>query len=229
MPLPLLLILAAVPARSAVVYTYPAPAADPLEYHMPLRALRERLPIDKERFQAHLQRFVDQTYLKAFRRLGDRNDFAHAHFLVDDRSGRPAAILYHTQERADVSKDYVDREARNWLQWIDSPLEAVNAFRYRYARPPRSIADEDWYRFTDRYTVVEQMLDPGSLGFTPRPVAHGAVRQFNFPAVSCARLADRRAKGDNAVSVVLPTGETVCLLLVDVSCYSSARECRPSR
>src|ERR1700722_10749946 len=88
------------------------------------RSAESGLPGDLSRagFESLLQRFVDQSYLKGFRHLGDERDFDHGHILFD-ASGKPVAILYHTQELAlgqprDSEFGYLNPETRNWIQWV---------------------------------------------------------------------------------------------------------------
>lgn len=171
------------------------------------------------RAQRLLQAFVAKAYLKGFRHLGDENDFDHAHLLFASSSGtlKPAGILYHTQELARLysqarpgSKyDYVDREARNWIQWLDHEDRVENANRYRRARYPESrswrlFAEIDEPRYREYHTITEKMLDPELLGFEV-----SLSRQWEFRRVACpaARVSD------DPIEVILPTNERVCLHL----------------
>ncbi|MFI5361807.1 MAG: hypothetical protein ACHQ49_07540 [Elusimicrobiota bacterium] len=161
-----------------------------------------------------LQRFVEGAYLKAFRHLGDERDFDHGHVL-SDASGRPLAILYHTQElaRGEPSGsgfDYVDSEARNWIQWIDGG-RVENASRYRRRDYPRTAA-WDWFRASElpaldeHRTILDKMLDPALI-----PVDVSKSKQWVFTRVPCG---DARPGTDSKdMRILLPTREVVCLAL----------------
>jgi hypothetical protein len=164
-------------------------------------------PLSAPAFQALLQRFVDQAYLKGFRHLGDERDFDHGHFLFDDQS-RLVAILYHTQELAGEQTKgsdfgYIDRGARNWIQWVKGG-KIENAGAYLRAQYPSTPA-WDYFRMADlpglkaKHTVLPKMLDP-KLGIDAEK-----TEQHVFTRIPCAPSA--------AMRVVLPTQEEVCLSL----------------
>src|SRR5258708_5497714 len=73
--------------------------------------------------QSLLQDFVSQTYGKSFLLLGERRDFDHGHLLIDS-TGKPIAILYHTQEGVSFQHEpqglLLDPSARNWIEWFDT-------------------------------------------------------------------------------------------------------------
>jgi hypothetical protein len=165
------------------------------------------LPMPVPVLQKLLQRFVDSTYLKAFRHLGDERDFDHGHLLYDD-DGRPVAVLYHTQELAHYAGKgtpfaYIDRGARNWIQWLDDG-RVENAARYARRDYPRS-PSWDWFRaqelpaLREHHTILDKMLDPALLGFTP-----ARSRQWVFTRGDCSTAAAR---------VRLPGAQDVCLAL----------------
>ncbi|MCX5796630.1 MAG: hypothetical protein NTY77_14145 [Elusimicrobia bacterium] len=160
-------------------------------------------------FQSLLQRFVDEQYLKSFRRLGIEDDFDHGHLLFDARSPqRPVAILYHTQELSSDSS--LDPRARNWLQWVDRGT-VEDASRYERKTYPHS-ASWDWFlqrelaALRQRHTILDKMLDPALLG-----VEVSQSRQWVFTRVGCG-VADA-APGSDLIRVVLPAGPAVCLSL----------------
>ncbi|MBI3564892.1 MAG: hypothetical protein HY079_06840 [Elusimicrobia bacterium] len=161
--------------------------------------------LPKERLRGLLQSFADAGWDRRFRRLGDEDDFDHGHLLIDARSGRPRAILYHTQELvADAP------EGRNWLQWLDGRgIEDARA--YERAAYPRSGA-WDWFvardlpRLRARGTVLDKMLDPVRLGFEP-----GAGRQWTFTRVACGSAAEDPSS--SVLRVSRSDGSPVCLAL----------------
>ncbi len=163
-----------------------------------------------ERLQGLLQSFVDTGYGVRFRRLGDENDFDHGHLLLDARTGAAVAILYHTQELVGTPADPGERplsaDGRNWLQWLDG-RGVVNARRYERSSYPRS-GVWDWFvardlpRLRARGTIVDKMLDPALLGFTPS----GSV-QWTFDRAPC--VGGLPAPG--GLRVTLPDGSPVCL------------------
>ena len=184
-----------------------------------VRAARAARPADlqpapsRKEFQALLQHFVDQTYLKGFRHLGDERDFDHGHLLYDGHAN-VVAILYHTQELAadhgaGDGFGYVDSGARNWIQWVaDGRIE--NAARYLRRDYP-STAAWDYFRSLElpaleaKHTVLPKMLDP-VLG-----VDDSKTAQWVFTRVQCAGAAPASAAG--GLRVILPTKEEVCLTL----------------
>jgi hypothetical protein len=134
---------------------------------LPLSAL-----VDLPAFQTHLQSFVDKTYLSAFRELGGEDDFDHAHLLYthegigDDKKLRLFAILYHTQEHADKSGNYVDRYKRNWIQflglegWDANTSEIYNAFYFMYDYVVPTERNISSLQLTKtHYTVHSELLD----------------------------------------------------------------------
>lgn len=166
------------------------------------------------RFRNLLQRFVDKTYLTAFRHLGDERDFDHAHILFDPVTQIPQAILYHTQELAEYyppgsGYEFIDPEARNWIQWIDTPA-IKNARAYERRAFPRS-AYWAWFvarklpSYKKAHTIVDKMLDPALVGAT----AEGSL-QWVFTRVDCG---PPPAPSEPPMVIVLPTGQKVCLTL----------------
>jgi hypothetical protein len=177
------------------------------------RAAAVPAALSKTEFQGLLQHFVDQAYLKGFRHLGDERDFDHGHLLYDSNSNL-VAILYHTQElaadhRAGSDFGYIDSSARNWIQWVnDGRIE--NAARYLRTDYPAT-ATWDYFRTLElpalqsRHTVLPKMLDP-KLGVDASKTA-----QWVFTRVQCGSAAG--AAAPDALRVVLPTKEEVCLTL----------------
>jgi len=163
-----------------------------------------------------LQRFVDQSYLKSFRHLGDERDFDHGHILFDP-AGKPLAMLYHTQELAMFHArgsgfGYLDPEGRNWLQWIDGG-RVENAARYKRRDYPRT-PTWDWFREAElpgleaHHTILDRMLDPALLAVDP-----AKTKQWAFTRVACADAPlSPESKG---LRIRLPGDETVCLALSD--------------
>ncbi len=180
----------------------------------PFAALGLPPALSRSALESLLQRFVDTTYLKAFRHLGDERDFDHGHLLMD-ASGRPVAILYHTQELArgePRSSDYayVDPSARNWLQWLDDG-RVENAAAYKRRDYPRTAA-WDWFRIAElpgleeHRTILDKMLDPALL-----PIDFAKTRQWVFTRVACGGTPP--SPESQNLRILLPTQETVCLSL----------------
>lgn len=169
--------------------------------------------LTKDRLQGLLQGFVDGEYGRAFRHLGDERDFDHGHLLLDARTGRPVAILYHTQELADEAAaadfGYIDPEARNWIQWLDG-RGVENARRYERETYPRS-PEWDWFvsydlpRLRRRHTITDRMLDPRLLGLEFAPGL-----QWTFTQVPCGSESDAFS---NVIGIRLPGRAAVCLSL----------------
>jgi hypothetical protein len=161
-----------------------------------------------------LQLVVDRLYMKGFRHLGDERDFDHGHFLFD-ASGRPFAILYHTQELAlheprGSDFGYLDPDQRNWIQWLDDG-RVENAQRYRRKTYPNS-ATWDWFReaqlpgLDENHTILDKMLDPALVA-----VDISKTKQWVFTRKTCG--ADPIPPDSPDIRVVLPTKEAVCLAL----------------
>lgn len=170
--------------------------------------------LSKARVQGLLQNFVAAAYGRSFRRLGDESDFDHGHLLLDARTGRPAAVLYHTQELAGLAaspdRGYLDPEGRNWIQWLDG-RGIENARRYERARYPRS-GSWDWFvayqlpKLRLRHTITDRMLDPALLGAELKPGP-----QWTFTRVPCA--SSGADASSNVITVDLPDRTPVCLAL----------------
>ena len=153
----------------------------------------------KTEFQGLLQRFVDASWSKGFKRLGEERDFDHGHILRD-AGGAPVAILYHTQELDKFGGP------RSWIQRLsDGGIE--DAARYERAEYPRGAA-WDLFRAAElpavkaQGTVLDKMIDPALL-----PVDASKTTQWVFSRVECG------AAADEPLRVVLPTREAVCLAL----------------
>lgn len=150
----------------------------------------EKFPIgfqDKEKLTNLLQKAVNVIYpAKGFRYLGDKEDFFHGHilYILDTNSvPRPVAILYHTQEEAynwdkfhpKSTYAYLDRQKRNWIQWLDRPEVVENANNYERVYYPAGLSDDRqvrWDKFIEEslpeqknhFTIKEWMLDPQFFG-----------------------------------------------------------------
>jgi hypothetical protein len=169
-------------------------------------------PLSLEKRRRLLQAFADKAYLKGFRSLGDADDCDHGHLLFAKGSVEPAAILYHTQELAAIyhlykpgdPHDYVDPDARNWLQWTrDGKVENAAPFaRTEYPRSPSWELFEkvDLPRYREWRTVTDRMLDPTRLGLEVL-----ASVQWTFRRAPCSAA-------PGLIRVVLPSRETLCLL-----------------
>ena len=170
------------------------------------------LPVPKMEFQALLQKFVDQMYMKGFRHLGDERDFDHGHFLYNGES-KAIAILYHTQELADQNTadsgfGYIDPSGRNWIQWLgEGRIE--NAQRYLRKTYPAT-ATWDWFRefelpgLSKHHTILDKMLDPSLVSLDVTKTS-----QWVFTKIPCAQAP---SAGDE-IQILLPTNEKVCLVL----------------
>jgi hypothetical protein len=170
--------------------------------------------LEKDKFQSLLQGFVEQSYQKGFRHLGDERDFDHGHIL-SGADGTPLAIMWHTQELALYEPaggefGYVNARARNWLQWIaDGRVE--NADRYLRKTYPSGAA-WDWFRaselpgLTKNHTILDKMLDPELVAIDPEKTV-----QYVFTRVDCGGTSTPPGAAD--MRVVLPTSEAVCLSL----------------
>jgi hypothetical protein len=161
-----------------------------------------------------LQSFVDQSYLKCFRHLGDERDFDHGHFLFDP-AGKPVAILYHTQELAMYNTrrsgfGYINPQERNWIQWLEDG-RVENAARYKRRDYPRT-PTWDWFRETElpgleaHHTILDKMLDPALL-----PIDAARTKQWVFTRVPCG--GDAPSDDSKGLRILLPTRETACLAL----------------
>lgn len=165
------------------------------------RAQTAPLALPAARLQGLLQGFVKFGYGKAFHRLGEESDFDHGHVLLSAKTGKPVAILYHTQELASEPSP-----ARNWLQWLDGRIE--DARLYERKSYPKS-ASWDWFRYRqlprllERHTILDKMLDPALLGVE----VSGSV-QMTFTRVDCGAT----GRGD-VIAVTTPDQARVCLAL----------------
>lgn len=165
--------------------------------------------MDAPKLQALLQSFVDKTYLKAFRHLGDERDFDHGHFLFASGApgAAPVAILYHTQElayyaAAGSAYAWLDPNGRNWIQWL-SDGRVENARRYLSADPGPLPFDPAALK--SHHTILAEMLDPSAFG-TRRLVS----RQVVFTRESCPSRVDP----SSTLVIRMPGGpRRVCLSL----------------
>lgn len=184
--------------------------------------------VRKKFLKSIVQRMVDSAENKGFRHLGDRDDFDHCHLLIQNntrvvRERDVFAALCHTQEQAyEYSRkapggpfDYIDREARNWIVWLDGRDQVENARKYRYSFTAPS---QEWKDADEHYTIHSNMLDPEKMGYRQE---HSEV-QFNFPRVECPSVI---REASNVIEVRVSTGERVCLSIENQRCHTSSREC----
>lgn len=165
--------------------------------------------VDAARLQALLQSFVDKTYLKAFRHLGDERDFDHGHFLFASAApgAAPVAILYHTQELAYYAAKgsayaWLDPEGRNWIQWL-SDGRVENARRYLSAHPGPLPVDPR--ALSRHHTILAAMLEPSAFG-----ARRLLARQVVFSREACPARLDR----SSTLVIRLPgAARRVCLSL----------------
>jgi hypothetical protein len=191
--------------------------------------------LTRAQVQALVQRFVDAKHGKAFRHLGDDQDFDHGHLLFKDKQGgRPVAVLFHTQERASRwssedpggKYDYVDKKGRNWIVWLDPDKPIENARDYERAAYPDTPEWREWVKlhlemYQGAFTITYDMLDPKKLGVDP-DLGFPSKRlndQFNFHRTDCARLPRPLPEDKAFIEVLLPAAspgaarERVCLAL----------------
>jgi len=177
--------------------------------HAPAAPSAPPPPVSASRLQSLLQRFVDQTYLKAFRHLGDERDFDHGHFLFAsaDPGAAPVAILYHTQElayyaAAGSAYGWLDPDGRNWIQWLkDGRVENAR----RYLSPNPEPLPYDPQALKSHHTILAEMLEPSAFG--------GRLlrsRQIVFTRQSCPSRLDP----SSMLVIRMPgAGRRVCLSL----------------
>ena len=178
----------------------------------------QELDLSKEEFRSLIQAAVDTMYLKGFRYLGDSRDFDHGHLLYSakppltpDAMPPAVVILYHTQEDAFYYNqkdpggrfDYLDRWARNWIQWIDSK-RVENAQNY--------LTETVNYNYENHFTIREDMLDHKLIGIELSP---NYSKQFLFSDVSDKNI-PHECRGDksNLIVIRLPSGDYKTLALL---------------
>ena len=161
----------------------------------------------RERFEGLLQRFADEVHLKGFRCIGEYDDLFHGHILFTKNNPRAAALLYHTQEGAFDTRDYLDPAARNWIQWLDSEKPIENANKYvRKAGASYPGSGWDWRVYRDHFTIGGRLLDPESMG--------GEVErnvQWDFLNVDCGGVPRPIPSDSNVIEITLKDQGTVCL------------------
>ena len=161
----------------------------------------------RERFEGLLQRFADQVQSKGFRCIGDLDYLYHGHILFTKDNPRATALLYHTQEGAFETRDYLDPAARNWIQWLDAEKAAENAEKYvRKAGASYPGSGWDWGRFRDHFTISGRLLDPESVGGE-------VVRnvEWDFLNVDCVGVPRPVPPDSNVIEIKLKDQGTVCL------------------
>lgn len=116
--------------------------------------------LSKVQLQILLQQLYDEVHGIGFRVMGHDKDLFHGHFLHGDNF---RGFLYHTQELAalyerqnsDHPFAYLNRQTRNWLQFIDS-AEIVNAGPFISEQGATS---EEFQLYRESYTINQRMLD----------------------------------------------------------------------
>jgi hypothetical protein len=150
--------------------------------------------LSKTEVAGYVQKFVDQTYGRAFRYLGDEEDFDHGHFLFNAK-GECFAIVYHTQEgahRAHVKEpgskyDYLDGHERSWIQFLpDGHVEKAEPYAFD------DLSNPEWAWYYAAYTVVDAMLDPAKTGDASIRDFQLTFRQFDCSAKDLARRESRK-------------------------------------
>ena len=193
--------------------------------------------LKRSEIQELVQKFSDQVHGKGFRYLGDENDFDHGHFLyAQDKWERPIGVLYHTQEHAYQNHrdnpggkyDYLDAEARNWIQFVDGakPVENAKAYMRGVEDYPKTVEWKEFVRALDRshYTIHYEMLDPVKLAIATNfesPEYPGPKKpnyaMFRFTRIPCEKMPDPLPEDAALIEVLLPAGaggrERVCLTL----------------
>lgn len=171
----------------------------------------QELDLSKEEFRSLIQAAVDVMYLRGFRYLGDPRDFDHGHMLYSAKppltpGSMPSvlAILYHTQEEAFYynKKDpgsrfgYLDRWARNWLQWVDNK-KVENARKY-------VLKNIDYDYELNHFTIHDDMLDHKRMGIAISPLYS---KQFVFTDVTDKNIPyECRGDKSNLIVIKLPSG-----------------------
>jgi hypothetical protein len=181
------------------------------------------------RIEKLLQTFVTRTYGKAFRYIGETEDFDHGHVLftadklTEQQRLRPFAILYHTQENAYAARwkgtvaprfDYLDPTTRNWLQWL-TPNEPgldgeiiVNAREFMSERESKALFFNEVEPVEGQhYTVHGFQIDQQRVGFG----VLGEI-QLNFKGIECRQDVDVSAT-ERIISVDVLGHGRVCLKL----------------
>lgn len=178
----------------------------------------QKLDLDKKEFRSLIQAAVDTMYFKGFKYLGDPRDFDHGHLLYSTElpstpeTMPPAVvILYHTQEDAFYYNkkdpggrfDYLDRLARNWIQWIGSK-KVENAKNY--------LIETGSYNYEGHFTIHEDMLNHKLIGIELSP---NYSKQFLFSDVSDKNI-PHECRGDksNLIVIRLPSGDYKTLALL---------------
>lgn len=186
----------------------------------------------EERLGSLLNKFTQETYLKAFRFIGVEEDFFHGHVLFERKlqEGQmlllPRAILYHTQEDAhkahweksiDSKYDYLNVTTRNWIQWLSDDenqdgiiIENARDYLDSSQKDPAPFFNENGEpQESNHYTIHAKNLDTNKLGF----VLAGEL-QFEFYSNREASPYDR----DRTLMVRLPD-KNISLRLFTNSVY----------
>ena len=201
-------------------------------------------PISAQKLQLLLQRFIDSQFEKAFRYIGDKNDFFHGHLLFTDdlpldKEGRlePFAILYHTQEDAHEHHlrdpggpyDYLNPHTRSWVQMIDSQDKQsgpiFNAFQLMFDFFPNDADSHSSLNATkERYTVFTTQLDTNKFPAAYRRNIVGQM-QIEFYESNCEPEANPLfiLYGIGQISVEIPNQYTPCLNVWSSSGYSPVK------
>lgn len=174
--------------------------------------------------QMSLQTFYNQLHGIAFRRIGDWRDFDHGHLLTDGRNLR--ALLFHTQERASMAQPgspygYLNKDLRNWLIFMESPSQILDATEFKYPRKPsfwsgpKYERNVTWEQYENQGTVVELMLDPEKMGFQIASFLDSEkTESFSFKRTKCPKTIHPQS---NIVSIMTKEGP-ICLYVTTMAC-----------
>lgn len=182
--------------------------------------------IGLERIEKLLNKFVAQTYQKAFRYIGASEDFFHGHLLIEEVGAEhtlyPRAILYHTQEEAHAAHwngnvaakfDYLDVTTRNWIQWISDDgnidgkaIENARVYLNHAKKDPKQFETNSAPQKELFYTIHSADLDPVKLGFR----VYGDL-QFEFNAADCNAGPENEYDLARGPIRVMVNGSEICM------------------
>ncbi len=182
----------------------------------------------KAQLQSVLQTFVDQVHGKGFRYFGDKADFDHGHivFRRDGGTVNPWFILYHTQENASQHVEgtkygYLNKNGRNWIQWIQDSSKVQNAMNYKISKPSiwnyftRSRYNDQFGELDDHYTINTEMISWEKIGKLPLMIKKElktdgilfkkgtyyfvASEALRFKRVSCDSVSEQLSNPDSEI------------------------------
>jgi hypothetical protein len=181
----------------------------------------------KEMLQEIVQRMTDQVYGKGFRHLGEKKDFDHCHLLLGEKQ-KPFAALCHTQEHAalypDTDYDYVDREGRNWIVWLNGTNRIENAKSFRFDKKPKKWppGSAEFDEYTKHYTVTPFMIDP-------KKMVHEQTAEdveFFFTKTECLQVPKNVVEQSNVIRIKQKDGSSMCLFIEDNPCHDGSSTCK---